>query len=141
MQAAPKDSKPKAPETPSVTETKPGLPLDVESFSDEQLTALIASSQRFLAERLAKRQADFFTAIREQAEQLGLEPADVAAALAKRRSGPAKASDARSSVQPKYRNPENPAQTWAGRGATPAWIELGPDKKPLPKFRIPDVAA
>jgi len=23
---------------------------------------------------------------------------------------------------PKYRNPANPAQTWTGRGKTPAWI-------------------
>jgi len=74
-------------------------------------------------------------------DQLGLEPADVVAALGKRRSSPTKPGDARSSVQPKYRNPENPSQTWAGRGAKPAWIELGSDKKPLPKFRIPDVAA
>jgi DNA-binding protein H-NS len=26
-------------------------------------------------------------------------------------------------LQPKYRNPENPGQTWAGRGLRPAWLE------------------
>jgi H-NS histone family len=25
-------------------------------------------------------------------------------------------------VAPKYRNPENPAETWAGRGLTPRWL-------------------
>jgi DNA-binding protein H-NS len=25
-------------------------------------------------------------------------------------------------VRPKYRNPEDPSQTWAGRGKTPRWI-------------------
>jgi len=141
MTASLKDSKPKAAEKPPVTETKQALPVDIESFSDEQLEVLIAASQRILAERQAKREAEFFAAIREQAAKLGLEPADVVAALGKRRSSPTKPGDARSSVQPKYRNPENPSQTWAGRGAKPAWIELGSDKKPLPKFRIPDVAA
>src|SRR5260370_29928297 len=25
-------------------------------------------------------------------------------------------------VPPKYRNPQNPAETWAGRGLTPKWL-------------------
>jgi DNA-binding protein H-NS len=25
-------------------------------------------------------------------------------------------------VAPKYRNPENPAETWAGRGLRPRWL-------------------
>ncbi len=137
----PVPSKVNALEQPPANEAKPALPLDLESFADQQLVELVAASQRILAERLTKRQADFFAAIRDQAERLGLEPADVVAALGKRRPTPTKAADARSSVQPKYRNPENPSQTWAGRGAKPAWIELGPDKKPLAKFRIADVAA
>ena len=29
---------------------------------------------------------------------------------------------ARGSVAPKYRNPENPAETWAGRGLKPRWL-------------------
>ena len=29
---------------------------------------------------------------------------------------------ARGPVAPKYRNPENPAETWAGRGLKPKWL-------------------
>ena len=29
---------------------------------------------------------------------------------------------ARGAVAPKYRNPENPAETWAGRGLRPRWL-------------------
>ena len=29
---------------------------------------------------------------------------------------------ARGSVAPKYRNPENPTETWAGRGLAPKWM-------------------
>jgi DNA-binding protein H-NS len=29
---------------------------------------------------------------------------------------------ARGSVAPKYRNPDNPSETWAGRGLTPRWL-------------------
>ena len=28
-------------------------------------------------------------------------------------------------VAPKYRNPENPAETWAGRGLKPRWLTAG----------------
>jgi DNA-binding protein H-NS len=31
-------------------------------------------------------------------------------------------SDRRGPVAPKYRNPENPAETWAGRGLKPRWL-------------------
>jgi len=35
------------------------------------------------------------------------------------RGAPAKAG---SKVPPKYRNPNNPAQTWTGRGRSPQWV-------------------
>ncbi|RME59017.1 H-NS histone family protein [Candidatus Parcubacteria bacterium] len=28
----------------------------------------------------------------------------------------------RTKLPPKYRNPENPSQTWTGRGRTPSWV-------------------
>jgi len=40
-------------------------------------------------------------------------------------SGRSKASfgrGVRGKVAPKYRNPENPAETWAGRGLKPRWL-------------------
>ena len=33
-------------------------------------------------------------------------------------------------VAPKYRNPKNPAETWAGRGRKPLWmVKAGGDPK------------
>jgi DNA-binding protein H-NS len=34
----------------------------------------------------------------------------------------AKGSGIRGPVAPKYRNPENPSETWAGRGLKPRWL-------------------
>ena len=34
----------------------------------------------------------------------------------------ARRGGARGKVEPKYRNPENPAETWAGRGLKPRWL-------------------
>jgi DNA-binding protein H-NS len=36
--------------------------------------------------------------------------------------GRSKGVGARGRVAPKYRNPENPAETWAGRGLKPRWL-------------------
>jgi DNA-binding protein H-NS len=35
----------------------------------------------------------------------------------------------RAAVAPKYRNPENPAQTWSGRGKHPVWFNEALKKK------------
>jgi DNA-binding protein H-NS len=35
---------------------------------------------------------------------------------------PAGRGGPRGAVAPKYRNPENPAETWAGRGLRPRWL-------------------
>jgi DNA-binding protein H-NS len=45
-------------------------------------------------------------------------------------------------VLPKYRNPKNPAETWAGRGRRPRWLsaQLRSGKK-LDDFRIERSAA
>lgn len=37
-------------------------------------------------------------------------------------SGRRRIGGPRGAVAPKYRNPENPAETWAGRGLTPRWL-------------------
>ena len=40
-------------------------------------------------------------------------------------------------VEPKYRNPRNPSETWAGRGKTPRWVvELLATGASLDEFRI-----
>jgi DNA-binding protein H-NS len=39
-----------------------------------------------------------------------------------RRGRPAGRGGPRGAVAPKYRNPENPGETWAGRGLRPRWL-------------------
>jgi DNA-binding protein H-NS len=47
-------------------------------------------------------------------------------------------SGARGKVAPKYRNPDNPSETWAGRGLKPRWLvaALKGGKKKLEHFSI-----
>jgi DNA-binding protein H-NS len=39
-----------------------------------------------------------------------------------RRGRPVGRGGPRGAVAPKYRNPENPSETWAGRGLKPRWL-------------------
>jgi DNA-binding protein H-NS len=39
-----------------------------------------------------------------------------------RMNGKGGRSGVRGAVAPKYRNPDNPAETWAGRGLKPRWL-------------------
>jgi DNA-binding protein H-NS len=43
-------------------------------------------------------------------------------AAGKTAAGGKKSSSRGQSVAPKYRNPDNPTQTWAGRGLKPRWM-------------------
>jgi DNA-binding protein H-NS len=48
------------------------------------------------------------------------------------------AGDRRGPVAPKYRNPESPAETWAGRGLKPRWLAAAiKGGKELDDFLIP----
>src|SRR5580658_3791002 len=38
------------------------------------------------------------------------------------KSGSGKRGGARGKIAPKYRNPDNPSETWAGRGLRPRWL-------------------
>ncbi len=47
----------------------------------------------------------------------------------------------RGAVAPKYRNPENPAETWAGRGLKPRWLSAAiKSGKKLEDFAIAGIS-
>ena len=58
-------------------------------------------------------------ALEAKAKELGVSLAEVMNASPKRR---------RSSPNPKYVNPENPEETWSGRGRSPVWMKQLLDK-------------
>ncbi|HVY29674.1 MAG TPA: H-NS histone family protein [Polyangiaceae bacterium] len=94
---------------------------ELSSFSDDELAALASGAQAELAARRERRRAEFFERIREQARALDIDPEEVVAALS--RKGARSGTDRRAAVAPKYRNPQNAAETWSGRGQRPKWLE------------------
>jgi DNA-binding protein H-NS len=94
---------------------------DISALSEEDLVALVAAAQGELTARRERKKQEFLGSFREAIAAAGLSPAEVAAALG-RRSGGGNAGR-RAHVQPKYRNPANPSETWSGRGKQPKWLE------------------
>jgi DNA-binding protein H-NS len=100
------------------------LPLDLANLTDEVLAALIEGARAELQQRKARREADFFALVSEQAKLLGVTPARLAAVLAGKApaSRPEGAVDGRSNVRPKFWCLADHALRWSGRGNCPKWM-------------------
>jgi DNA-binding protein H-NS len=80
----------------------------LKSMSLDKITALKAEVDETLSTKVAEERRN----VQEQLVKL-----DRLTGMGSKRAG-----GARGSVAPKYRNPENPAETWAGRGLKPRWL-------------------
>ena len=95
----------------------------LESSSIEQLNSLIKKAQ----EEIERKKVDEIQLARrqwlEQATTLGMSPEDILKYSGRRKG------------KPKYRNPNNPEQTWTGRGKKQNWLKdaAGPEA-----YRIPE---
>ena len=99
---------------------------DLKSMSVDELWSL----HELLAQALARKITDEKSQLDHRLQQLGLNASGSAEKLNHaRRPYP--------QVFPKYRNPAQPAETWAGRGKQPRWLtaQLRSGKK-LDDFRI-----
>ena len=99
--------------------------INVDGLNDEQLRDLIQNAKAALAERIQARLDEFKAMAREAGFEVSIHRVGKAAAGGTKRSAGSQAAarDGRGPVAPKYRNPKNPAQTWAGRGIKPKWLE------------------
>ena len=71
-----------------------------------------------IQEAIAQRKAEEQAAVREKIEELATEAGfELEEVVAKRRP-----AHKRGKVAAKYRNPNDPSQTWAGRGRQPKWL-------------------
>ena len=107
------------------------MAIDINSLSARELEALINKAKKrktTLAKRKPIAQVRRKLAQQAQAEGYTIEElfgtAGGAAATAPARTtrGVAKKARKLGKVPPKYRNPENPEETWTGRGRQPRWL-------------------
>lgn len=127
------------------------MSIDLNSLSGKELEALISQAKKRRTQ-LSKRKP--IAAVRQRLEQLARAEGYSVAELFGARSGVATASSAApgapknagtrkpskaagTKVAPKFRNPANPTETWAGRGQQPRWLSaLTAQGRALEEFRI-----
>jgi len=110
---------------------------DLNAMSLDELKAHKKAVQKELKEA-EKAIASF----KDREKKAALAAAEKAAAelgfsLAELTGGSKGGKSGKSALPPKYRNPENPKQTWSGRGRRPDWIRAALDAgTDLAEFQI-----
>ena len=94
------------------------MSIDLTALSDEQLTDLLSKAQAKLASRERQNRKDLRAEIERRMAADGYKMADVFPEL-----GAARSSTTRRKRPARYRDPQNPEQTWSGIGRTPRWVQ------------------
>jgi DNA-binding protein H-NS len=107
------------PKAPSSVEN-----LDFENMSDGQLREVIQRAKETLTARITRRIDEYQLLAREVGFEVTLTKLGEGASHRRQRSPDSPESDdRRRDVPAKFRNPDNPAEIWAGRGRKPKWVE------------------
>lgn len=94
------------------------MAIKLDALSPAELQALIKNAEAQMESARKNHVQEVRTKIDALLKNAGLTIGEVYP----RRGGVKSGKGAKSVVAPKYRNPENPAQTWSGRGKRPAWF-------------------
>ncbi len=92
--------------------------LDLSVYSVEELEDLTKRIQLTLKEKRQVEMRELRRKAREMADSMGMELEEVLG-LSKGKRG---RSSGKRKARIKYRNPQNPEQTWTGRGMRPVWL-------------------
>jgi DNA-binding protein H-NS len=100
------------------------MAINLDSLSPAELQALIKSAEAQMQSAKKSHIQEVRTKIEGLLKSAGLTIDEVYP-----RRGGQSSKGPKAAVAPKYRNPENPAQTWSGRGKRPLWFSGALKKK------------
>ena len=93
--------------------------IDLSTLNIDQLTDLVGNAQSEMASRETRRRKDLRSELERRVAADGYKLADIFPEL-----GNGTANGRQRQKRPaKYRNPQNPDQTWSGIGRTPKWVQ------------------
>ena len=90
-------------------------------MSEDELRQLVLEAEKELSDRLARRTRQTLKEARRLAAEVGFEVNFTKAG--KPAGGKTKEPGSRGKAVQKYRNPDNAADTWSGRGRPPKWVQ------------------
>ncbi|WP_299151316.1 H-NS histone family protein [uncultured Tateyamaria sp.] len=93
------------------------MAIKLDKMSRKELEALRSDVDKAIIDLRKKEKSDALAAAQKAAAEFGFSLDE----LTSKRGGKAGAKGA--SAEPKYMNPENPTQTWTGKGRQPNWFK------------------
>ena len=110
---------------------------DLKNMNRKQLEKLLKDAGAALSALEAREKREAKKAAEQAAAKFGFSLSDLTggspAAGRAKKGTPRKSSAAKSAGKPKYANPENPGQTWTGKGRQPQWYKAAMDAGKDPK--------
>ena len=114
--------------------------IDLSGLNIDQLTDLVGKAQSEMASREKQRRKDLRSELERRVVADGYKLADIFPELRNGASG----GRQRRKMPVKFRNPQNPEETWTGIGRSPKWVqaileERGIDMaafKGIPMYRV-----
>ncbi|MBV9480573.1 MAG: H-NS histone family protein [Acidobacteria bacterium] len=99
--------------------------IDLSSLTDAELEELLAKVQTAFDERVQSRMAEFRRIASRAGYEVSLSKISqmIGRGRGQRSLNQSTVRSQRQPVLPKYRNPDNPAENWSGRGHRPRWLE------------------
>ena len=92
------------------------MEIDVDSMSLDDLRNLRTQIDRAISSYETRRRKEAMAALERTARELGFNLNELTSPSSRGRRGGA------GEGQAKYAHPENPSQTWSGRGRRPRWV-------------------
>ncbi|WP_293572793.1 H-NS histone family protein [Phaeobacter sp.] len=90
------------------------MTLDLNAMSRKELLQLQIDVEKALKDAEVRERSEALKAAQDAAAKFGFSLEEIA--------GAARATTKKNKAAPKYRNPENPEETWTGRGRKPHWV-------------------
>ena len=93
--------------------------IDISGLNIDQLTDLVGKAQTEMASREKQRQKDLRDELERRVAAEGYKMGDIFPELGKGAAG----GRQRRKMPVKFRNPQNPDETWTGIGRSPRWVQ------------------
>ena len=106
---------------------------DYKSMSKKQLEKVLKDVQRALKSIEAKEKREARKAAEKAAAKFGFSLSEITGEAPAKRGRPKKNAGPKKVGAPKYANPENPKQTWTGKGRQPQWYKKAIDAGTKPE--------
>lgn len=97
------------------------MAMDLKGMTPKQLEKLASDVAKEISARARKQKDAALKAAAKAAKEHGFDLGELFGEAPKKRGR--RKTAAKAKLPPKYRNPDNPDQTWSGRGRQPEWYK------------------